>query len=145
MELSNYFTKAFDSKDWQTWVGVVIKAGTLGSATYFTWNRCANDLEDAKELHWNHHYGFMTEDVKVSPKVRAWTSEDTSWTIGMVVSLSLTALAIVYYALSKYYYLFFGMQIGYFISNLFVAIDYWGRFGIMKPEPAYERYLPADH
>ena len=89
MELSNYFTKPFDSKDWQTWVGVVIKAGTLGSSTYFTWNRCANDLDEAKELHWNHHYGFMTEDVKVSPKVRAWTSEDTSWTVGMVVSLAL--------------------------------------------------------
>ena len=31
IELSNYFTKPFDSKDWQTWVGLVIKSLTLGS------------------------------------------------------------------------------------------------------------------
>ena len=31
IEISNYFTKPFDSKDWQTWVGLVIKSLTLGS------------------------------------------------------------------------------------------------------------------
>ena len=86
----------------------------------------------------------MSGDVSV-PRVKEWTSADTSWTIGMVVSLFLTGLAIVYYSLSKYYYWGFGMQLGYFFTYLFVAIDYWGDFGVMHPESAHERYLPADH
>ena len=114
----------------------------MGSSTYFTWNRCIKDLNEAKETHWNHHYGFLSEDIEVSPKVQAWTSEDTNWTIGMSISIFLQALAVVYYGLAKYYYLFWGMQLGYLVTNIFVGIDYWADLGIMKPMPAHERYLP---
>ena len=145
IELSNYFSRPFDVKDWQTWLGVVIKSGTTGVITVFTVTTCISDLSDAKEEHWNHNFGFMADDVAV-PRVRdAWTSEDTSWTISMVVSLLLGALAIYDYIPRKYYYWGLGMQLGYFASRLFVAIDYWADTGVMKPEDAHIRYLPADH
>ena len=115
----------------------------MGTSAYFTTSRCLQDLSDAKEEHWNHHYNFISGDVS-APRVKEWTSADTGWTIGMSVSLFLTGLAIVYYSLSKYYYWGFGMQIGYFVSNLIVAIDYWGDYGVFHPESAHERYLPED-
>ena len=153
--LSDYFTKSFDVKDWQTWVSVVLSAGTLGSSTYFTIDRCLNDLDVAKQLHWNHHYGFKAEDVSI-PQVGlgqtagTWATEDhstneTAFTVGMVVALVLGGLSMVNYALSGYYYWGFGLQLGYFVSNLVVGIDYWGDYKLFHPEPAYERYLPTDH
>ena len=31
IEVSNYFTKPFEVKDWQTWISLIIKSLTLGS------------------------------------------------------------------------------------------------------------------
>ena len=63
----------------------------------------------------------------------------------MVLTLVLGAASIVTYAVTGYYYWGFGMQIGYFISNIIVAVDFWGGFNVFHPESAHERYLPADH
>ena len=68
-ELSNYFTKPFDTRNWQVWAGLVIKTGTMASGTYFTWNRCIKDLADAKDTKWSDNYGFLSEDIEVSPRV----------------------------------------------------------------------------
>ena len=115
-------------------------------------DRCTSDLDEAKESHWNHHYGFKAEDVNM-PQVGSytyWATEDshevsdTSFTVGMVFALLLGGASIATYAMAEYYYWGFGMQIGYFVSNLIVAIDYWGDYGVFHPEVAHERYLPDD-
>ena len=87
------------------------------------------------------------------PKVSSytyWATEDshevsdTSFTVGMIFALILGGASIATYAMAEYYYWGFGMQIGYFVSNLIVAIDYWGDYGVFHPEVAHERYLPED-
>ena len=89
------------------------------------------------------------------PQVEAGTSsvwgtenhdtDSTAFTVGMVFALVLGAISIAGYVLTGYYYWGFGMQLGYFVSNLIVAIDYWGNFELFHPMPAHERYLPTDH
>ena len=59
----------------------------------------------------------------------------------MSIAIFLQLLAVVYYGLQNYYYLFWGMQLGYLVTNIFVGIDYWADLGIMKPEAAHVRYM----
>ena len=148
IELSNFFTRPFNARDWRTWTRLAIK-GTMGIvSTYFVWDRCVMDLDEAKELHWNHYYGFKSEDISM-PHVKqtsgTWGEEqddEAGFTAGMVVALIVGAINIWLYIESGYYYWGLGTQIGYWISNLIVAIDYWADTELFHPEPAWLRYLP---
>ena len=61
----------------------------------------------------------------------------------MAYEITLGALYIVHYLLNDFYYWGLGMQMGKLASNLFVAIDYWGKFGVITPKAANLRYLPS--
>lgn len=120
--------------------------GVVG--TYFLFDRCVADLDEAKELHWNHYYGFKSEDVSM-PHVKqssgTWGEEQDSeggFTGGMIAALVFGALNIVNYAIEGYYYWAFGLNVGQWISNMIVAIDYWADTELFHPEPAWLRYLP---
>ena len=145
IQLSNFFTQPFNIKSWRSWTKVVIRS-TLGIwGTYSMFDRCVADLDEAKELHWNHYYGFKTEDVSIPHVSEAQAEEQVdegSFTAGMVLALIFGGLSIAIHILEGYYYWGFGLQVGQWISNLIVAIDYWAETDLFHVEPAWERYLP---
>ena len=61
----------------------------------------------------------------------------------MAFELALGILFVAHYWLSEFYYWSLGMQMGKLAANLFVAIDYWAKTGVITPTPARIRYL--DH
>ena len=43
--------------------------------------------------------------------------------------------------MSEFYYWGMGAAMGRLTSSIFVAIDYWGKLGVITPTPARIRYL----
>ena len=75
-------------------------------------DRCVADLDEAKHLHWNHYYGFKTEDVSIPHVSEAWAEEqdnEAGFTASMVLALIFGGLSIFNYISEGYYYWAFGL------------------------------------
>ena len=46
---------------------------------------------------------------------------------------------------SKYYWFFFGQNVGKVGAHLFVFLQEWGAFELIHHSPQWERFVPAAH
>ena len=140
IELSNFFNKAFDIHSVADWASLIIKMGLYSYETYLVPAICVPELEWNKANPWFQNYGFMSNDVKL-PFVGAMSSEEIAFTVKMSIELALGIVFIYAYWVSEFYYWGLGMSMGKLASNIFVAIDVWGKFNVITPTPARIRYL----
>ena len=140
VELSDFFNKRFNDRYWRDYLELVIKLGQYGYETYLVPAICVPELEWNKANPWNTNYGFLAGDVDI-PFVGAMSSEEIAFTVKMSIELALGIVFIYAYWVSEFYYWGLGMSMGKLASNIFVAIDVWGKFNVITPTPARIRYL----
>ena len=143
VELSNYFNKPFEVQRLEDWMFLILHSGLYGYEVFLSWDICVRELAYNKENPWRQNYGFLADDVDIPevPTVRSMSTDDIKWTILMSIKLALGIMWVVIYMRSRFYYWAFGMNIGRLGANLFVAIDKWGKYGVITPTPARIRYL----
>ena len=140
VEFSAFWDKWFDIHAPYDYLEMVVKVGQFAYETFRVWDICIKEYNYNAANPTSH---LLADDVKI-PLVGAMSSTEIKWTIRMVFEWLLGGMYIAHYWLTDFYFWGLGMQMGKLASNLFVAIDYWAKTGVITPMSAKIRYADVD-